>query len=95
MGLCWMKIWWRGVIALPLVELMEIITQNSWRICYETTGITCSKYLFYAHGYRPACAFSVGHYITVEDIAIPLWISPVAAVIFVAIAIWLLRERTT
>ena len=39
--------------------------------------------------------FLLGITITVEDIAIPLWISPVAAVIFVAIAIWLLRERTT
>lgn len=39
--------------------------------------------------------FLLGITITVEGIAIPLWISPVAAVIFVAIAIWLLRERTT
>ncbi len=39
--------------------------------------------------------FLLGITITVEDIAIPLWISPVAAVIFVAIAFWLLRERTT
>ena len=39
--------------------------------------------------------FLLGITITVEGIAIPLWIRPVAAVIFVAIAIWLLRERTT
>ncbi len=39
--------------------------------------------------------FLLGTTITVDGVAIPLWISPVAAVIFVAIAIWLLRERTT
>ena len=39
--------------------------------------------------------FLLGITITVDGVAIPLWISPVAAVIFVAIAIWLLRERTT
>ena len=42
-----------------------------------------------------AARFIIGLNVTAEGVNIPVWISAVAAVVLTALAIWLLKERSS